>query len=37
MPSMAKRDEFVVGLGIVIALYRNQGTTSVDDIRLLKW
>jgi NADH-quinone oxidoreductase subunit K len=29
--------EAAVGLGIVIALYRNQGTTSVDDIRLLKW
>lgn len=29
--------EAAVGLGLVIALYRNRGTVSVDDIDLLKW
>lgn len=29
--------EAAVGLGILIALYRNRGTTQADEIRLLKW
>ncbi len=29
--------EAVVGLGIVIALYRNRQTVAIDDIDLLKW
>jgi NADH-quinone oxidoreductase subunit K len=29
--------EAVVGLGIVIALYRNRQTVAIDEIDLLKW
>ncbi|MFN2452959.1 MAG: NADH-quinone oxidoreductase subunit NuoK [Pyrinomonadaceae bacterium] len=29
--------EAAIGLGIVIALYRNKETTSIDEINLLKW
>jgi NADH-quinone oxidoreductase subunit K len=29
--------EAVVGLGIIIALYRNKETINVDDINLMKW
>jgi NADH-quinone oxidoreductase subunit K len=29
--------EAAVGLGVLIALYRNRGTTQADEIRLLKW
>jgi NADH-quinone oxidoreductase subunit K len=29
--------EAAVALGILIALYRNRGTTQADEIRLLKW
>ena len=29
--------EAAVGLGILIALYRNRGTAQADEIRLLKW
>jgi NADH-quinone oxidoreductase subunit K len=29
--------EAAVGLGIVIALFRNRGTTHADEIDLLKW
>ena len=29
--------EAAVGLGIVIALFRNRVTVDVDDIHLLKW
>ena len=29
--------EAAVGLGIIIALYRNRETINVDDINLMKW
>ena len=29
--------EAAVGLGIIIALYRNKETVNVDDINLMKW
>jgi NADH-quinone oxidoreductase subunit K len=29
--------EAAVGLGIIIALYRNRETLNVDDINLMKW
>lgn len=29
--------EAAVGLGIIIALYRNKETINVDDINLMKW
>jgi NADH-quinone oxidoreductase subunit K len=29
--------EVAVGLGIVIALFRNRDTVNVDDVSLLKW
>jgi NADH-quinone oxidoreductase subunit K len=29
--------EAAVALGILIALYRNRGTTQADELRLLKW
>ncbi len=29
--------EATVGLGIIIALYRNRETINVDDINLMKW
>ncbi|MGI8656160.1 MAG: NADH-quinone oxidoreductase subunit NuoK [Pyrinomonadaceae bacterium] len=29
--------EAAIGLGIVIALYRNKETVSIDEINLLKW
>lgn len=29
--------EAAVGLGIIIALYRNRETVNVDDINLMKW
>jgi NADH-quinone oxidoreductase subunit K len=29
--------EAAVGLGIMVALYRNKGTINVDDINLMKW
>lgn len=29
--------EVAIGLGIVIALYRNKETVSIDEINLLKW
>ncbi len=29
--------EAAVGLGIMVALYRNRGTINVDDINLMKW
>ena len=29
--------EAAIGLGIVIALYRNRGTVAIDEIDLLKW
>ena len=29
--------EVAVGLGIVIALFRNRETVNVDDVSLLKW
>jgi NADH-quinone oxidoreductase subunit K len=29
--------EVVVGLAIIVALYRKRGTANVDDARLLRW
>jgi NADH-quinone oxidoreductase subunit K len=29
--------EAAVGLGIIIALYRNRETINVDDVNLMKW
>ncbi len=29
--------EVAVGLAIVVAVFRNEGSTSVDDFNLLKW